>query len=263
MIEMSTLPTSGSFFPASPRAIAASAPLAVGARRGIGDLAIVGIRLEHDALSARPLLQPVGAGADRVFHHPVRRILVGFDHLSRDCRELVRREPPLEAEVRPAEPDLQGEAVERAQPFEWCIVVPGAALPRGGERLVEADQVAFEHVEPIGAHLGIEDALEAVDVVLGGQLAPLALERRVGREESAGLHLDRVRAALIGDFRQRGRRIRDHPHGTREIVVDVQRIENAADHVERVQVVGGLRVEAVLGDRKGNAQRLRHVGRVR
>ena len=246
--------------PPRDRGVAGLAPCA---RRRIRHVAIIRIGLEQDALASRPLLQPVGARAHRILHHPVRGVLVGVHHFARHRRELVRREPPLEAVVRPPEPDLQREAVERAQAFERRVVVPRSALARRGERLVEADEVALEEIEPVRAHLGIEDPLEAVDVVLGHELARPALEGRIGREANARPQLDRVGAALIGHVGQRGGGIGNHARRTREIIVDVERIENAADHVERIGVVGRLRVESVLGNGKGDAQRLRHVGRVR
>ncbi len=263
MMEMSTLPTSGSFLPVEPPRDRGVARLAPRTRRRKRHVPIVRIRFEQDALAARPLLQPVGPGAHRIFHHAVRGVLVGVHHFARHRRELVRREPPLEAVVRPPESDLQREAVERAQAFERRVVVPRSALPGGGERFVEADEVALEEVEPVRAHLGIEDPLEAVDVVLGHELARLALEGRVGREANARPDLDRVRAALVGHLGQRRGSVGDHARRPREIIVDVERIEDAADDVERIGVVGRLRVESVLGDRKGDAQRLRHVGRVR
>ena len=117
----------------------------------------------------------------------------------------------------------------------------------------------IEDVQPVRPYLRIENPLDAVDVVLGGQLAPLALERRIGGEIDARLHLDRVDAAAVADLRHAVGGVRDHAHRAREIIVGVQRVEDRPADVERVRVADRLRIEARFGDRLRDVQSLGHV----
>ncbi len=192
--------------------------------------------------------------------HAVGAVLVGFHDFARHGGQLRIGEPPFEPVVRPLEPDSKRVTVDRLQPLDPGVVVEDAALAGGGERLVQADQVALEEIQPVRPDLRIEDALDAVDVVVGGQFAPLALESGVRGEIDPGFDLDRIGAPFVGDLRQRGGGVGHDAHRPREIVVDVQRIENRADDGVRIDVAGRLRIESGFGDGERDVERLAHVG---
>ncbi len=216
-----------------------------------------GVRLEDNALAAPPLREPIGPGSHRILHHATRAVALGRDDLPGHRRKGGRGEQVLERPVGIAELHLQRVAVERLQALDRRGVVEASGPSRLGEDRVESDEPVLEQVERVRAHLRIEDALDAVDVVLGGELALRVAERRMRREVDAASHLDRVRAAAVADQRQAVGRVGDEPGGTREVVVGVQRIEDRVAHPRRIGVVDRLRIEAVLGDGEGHAQRAR------
>ena len=151
--------------------------------RRVEDFAVRGIRLEHDPLSADPLLEQIRAGADGVLHDSVARVLVHVDDLARDGSELTGRKPPRERVVGPVEADLQRVAVKRAQAFDGSIVIKRARCARTGEHVVEPDQVFLEQIKPVRADLGIDDPLDRIDVVVGSELAQVG--QRVNAPTSA------------------------------------------------------------------------------
>ena len=263
MMLTSTVPTSGSLRPDQSLRDRRVGWRAAGAGCRKRDVAVVGIGFEDDALPARPALQPIGAGADRIFHDAIGAVLVGVHDFARHRGEVHGREPPFEAVIRALEADAQRVAVDRLESLDLRVVVERAALARRRQHVVEADQVALEHVDPVRPNLGVEDALDAVDVVLGGQFAAFATERGVRCEINARLDPDRVRAPLVGHLRHCGGRVGHHADGPREVVVDVQRVDNRADDGRRIDVARDLRVEAGLGDRERDAQCLGHVRAMR
>src|SRR4030095_12003678 len=228
--------------------------------RGIEHFAKCGIRFEHDSLAPRPLLQQVRAGANRVLHDAVARVLVDGEHCAGGGAELTRGEPPLERVVRSVETYAQRVAVESLQTLDRRVVIEGARGAGPREHVVQANQVLFQQIEPIRANLGIDDPLDRIDVVVGGELARLAFERGVRGKVDAALALYRVGPALVGDYWQALGGVRDKTDGPREIIVRVKRFEDRPAHVERVRVIDGLRIEAVFGDRECNVERLGHVG---
>ena len=149
----------------------------VGRRRGGVVLLAVGrARLEDHLRGALPEREPVGAGADRVLADLVAVVLVD---LARDrAREVAVREVVEEVVVGLLEAHLEGVAVERAQALDRRVVVHAVLAPRLGEHLVHAGDVALEQVEVGRLLLRVEEPLDRVDVVLGDELALLALEGR-------------------------------------------------------------------------------------
>ncbi len=237
------------------------ARLAPGARRRIEFLSVARVRSEDDLLAAHPLRKPIGASAHRMFHHAARFVLVRLDDLARHRGEGDVGQPMLEQVVRIPEFDAQRIAIDYLKALDRLVVVECACAPSRGEHFIEAGKLMLEDVERNRAHLRVENPLDAVNVILGRQLARLALERRVVREKNPGRHLDRERAPAVGDFRQSRRRIRNEARRTCEIVIGVKRIEDRiADH-ERVVVVDGLRIESGFGRFERHAQRPGRLGR--
>ena len=129
---------------------------------------------------------------------------------------------------------------------------------RAGPQLVEAEKPLCLHPRPHGTLVGrIGEALVRVGVVLGDELAPLALEGRILGEEDAGPDLDGPDAKVGGALGHAGRGERLDLHRPRQVVVGVEALEDVRRQRARVQVVDLGRVEARLGDLEGVAQDLR------
>ena len=90
---------------------------------GIGLVAKVRIRFEHDLLSAHPLLQPVRPGADRVLHHAIRRSAWASTTSRATADSRCVGEPVLERVVGVLEADAQRVAVDRLQALDLRVVV--------------------------------------------------------------------------------------------------------------------------------------------
>jgi len=152
--------------------------------------------------------------------------------------------------------DAQRVAVERLQSLDLAVVVelaPGEGILA---QRVHAGDALVEEIEVRRLALRIEVPLDAIDVVLGGELALLALERRIVREVDAALEPHRPDFAIGRHLGQRRCGVRLRLRRSREKIVLERRIEDVRDDVARVEIVDLHRVEAGLGDEEGVAQHL-------
>ena len=157
-----------------------------------------------------------------------------FDDFARDRGEPVVAEPVLERVIGRLEANAQRVAVECLHAFDLRVVVEALALARALQGLVEADETAVEEIKPVRAHLRVEDALDAVDVILGDELALLALECGIVCEVDARPYFHRERAPAVGDLRHVVGGVGDETHRAGEIVVGVERIEDRVTDFERI-----------------------------
>ncbi len=207
------------------------------------------IRLQHDPLSAPPLLEAERPGAHGIRHHPARAVRVRFDHLARDRGGSDGREIGQELVVGEIELELQRVAVDRLQALHRRVVVELARFLRFRDDGLGADEAPVEALQRVRAHPRIEHALHPVHVVGGGQLAPLALEHRVVGEPDAGPDAYRPRLAVGRDVGHARRGVRDELVRSREVVVLVERVEDRATDAVRILVARRLRIESGLGRR--------------
>src|SRR5258706_335812 len=133
-------------------------------------LAVAGIRFEDDARASEPLPDEERAGAHRV---RMEVLAVELAHLARDRRGGRHGEHEGKAVVGVVELDPQRVAVERAQSRDRAVVVEAFGLLRLGHQGVGALDLAFDQEEPLASQLRIEEALDRVDEVAVGELAPL------------------------------------------------------------------------------------------
>ncbi len=188
-------------------------------------------------------------------------VAVMLDHLARHrTGQVAVGEVVEEVVVGLLEADLERVAVERAQALDRHVVVHAVRLPRGRQDLVHPRDLALQQVEVGRLLLRVEVALHRVDVVLGHQLAALAVERGVVGEVDARLHAHRVERAALGDLRHGRQRVRDELHRPGEVVVLQRRLEDVGDEVAGIEVGELHGVEARLGDGEGVAQDLGRVG---
>src|SRR5205085_9117267 len=102
-------------------------------------------------------------------------------------------------------------------------IVESRARLRAGAELVQADDLAGEKEGVRRAVLRVEEAADRIREVLRGELALVALERRIVREIDALPDTERVRAPIGRDLRHPGRA--GHKlRRAREIVVSEQRV---------------------------------------
>src|SRR5207244_5136601 len=215
--------------------------LAAGAGYGIRFVSVTGAGLEHDLLPAHPVLQPVRSRADRMLHDAIRRVLVRLDHFTRDRGEPVVAQPVLERVVGRVEAYAQRVAIDRLQTFDLRVVVEAVGLARTLQGRVETDEPTIEEIEPIRAQLRIEDALDAVYIILRDELALPALERRIVGEVDAGPHLHRERAPAVGALRHALGRVGDEAQRAGHIVIGVERREARGADCEEIRSVDRLR----------------------
>src|SRR5947208_15751179 len=126
-----------------------------------------------------------------MLHDAVRIVLVRLDDFACHGGKAVVGEPVLERVVRFLETQAQRIAIERLQAFDLLVVVEAIRLARALEQLVEPDQPMIEKIEPVRTYLGVEDALDREDIVFGGELPLLPLERWIFGEVDPGTDLDR------------------------------------------------------------------------
>ena len=230
----------------------------VGRRLGVVEhLAEVGVALEGDERAAPPLDELERAGADRVRSASVA---VELDHLARHrAVEVAAGQGLVEARSRLLEREAHRVAVERADAFDLLVVVERLLLVEGALAQLRQAEIAFRlHARPHRALVRrIGEALPRVDVVLGDELAPLALERRVVGEEDAGPDPRGPDAEVVGVLRHAVGGERLDLHRPRQVVVGVEALEDVRRQRARVQVVDLGRIEAGLGDLEGVAQDLR------
>ena len=92
-----------------------------------------------------------------------------------------------------------------------------------------------------------------------GQFTLFTGECRVGRKVDTGLYPDRPCATVRRDFGHRGGNARHKSVGSREIIPDVERIEDAAFDYIGIGVLGRGRIEARNIDLHGHPQRFRRI----
>jgi hypothetical protein len=110
----------------------------------IGLVAIRGIRLQHDLLSAAPFLEAIGARPHGIRHRPARAIGVRLDDFARRARGGDGREVGEKLVVGEVELELQRVAVERQQALHRCVVVELARFPRLRHDGLRAHEAAVE-----------------------------------------------------------------------------------------------------------------------
>ncbi len=148
-------------------------------------------------------------------------------------------------------------------PAHLGVVVELARLLGLRGELVQADDLAFEQERVRRAILRIHEPHVRVDEVLGGELALLALERRIGREIDALRDLERVGLAVVRDH---GHAFGGHRHDlrrAREIVVGEQPLEDRLDDRGGIEIRDAHRIEAVLAGGEIPADDLVRIGRGR
>ena len=150
--------------------------------------------------------------------------------------------------------------VDRAQARDRAIVVELRARLAGrvDDRARALDKVGDERGSA-AAQIGVDGALQRIDDIVGGQLAPHARERRIVGEVDAGLHPDRPHGPAIGDRGRAAGNERREPRRRREVIPLVETLENGIGHVRRRAVVYLMRIER-LDVRRGKAQDLVEVG---
>ena len=158
---------------------------------------------------------------------------------------------------RSAEPDAEGVAVQRAQAFDFAVVVEGrfsrrdsagARTGRGSCRSRACTGRALP--------LRVVVPLDRVDVVLRGEFTLAALEGRVVIEVDAGTDANGVGRVVRRDLGQRDGRVRAHPDRPRQEFERVRGIEDVRGDGARIQVGDLRRIEAGLGDAKRVPQHL-------
>jgi len=200
-----------------------------------------GIAHEREPRAGLEALGQVGAAADRA----ARELgALGFDDLARHGAPSRVGQRVDERRIGARQADLERARVERLQSRDRRRVVETALLAaRGRDQVVEALDQPLE-VRP--AHRDarrVGDPLHAVDEVLRDELARLAAERRVRREQEPRPEAQRVGASVGGHLRQRLRRVRDHAHRPCEVVVGEELVVERRDRVERRQAARARRVE--------------------
>jgi hypothetical protein len=155
------------------------------------------------------------------------------------------------------EANAQRIAVHDLEAGDFRVVVEAALLLGLRDRVLDAGDAALDEPQVRRRGLGIHEALEGELVVGGGQLALLALERRIVGEEDPLLDAQGVRLAVVGDLRHRLERLRLQLRGPREEVVGERRLEDLLDDVVRVLIGRERRVEVGLRDEVGDAEDFR------
>ncbi len=221
------------------------------------DLAVGGIRLQHDARRGAPFLEPVRPGAHRLPHDVGSRDL---DRLPRDGHHRQTREAFEHRVVRMREPQDERVAIRRAQALDRRVVVePAAGLARRvHDRPGTYDQVGERRIAA-GAQVRVDRPLDRVHVIGGDELARLALERRGVGEEDSLPQSDRPGLAVVGDRRHRFGGVRDYLRARRQVFELVQRFEDRRGDARGVEVGSLLRIETRDVGR-GDAE---YLGRVR
>ena len=165
-------------------------------------LAIIRVGLEDQTRAALPFLQAKRAGADGAR----AQIRPSGLTTSRAAAPTKLEQVAHARIVGLRHPDLQRVAVERAQALDRRVEIELARLLRRLDDGPRAEDQVGEDRTAGAASVGIEPALVRIDVVLGGELARLALERRIVGEQDSALQPDRPHAAAVRDFRRLRRR---------------------------------------------------------
>ena len=179
---------------------------------------------------------------------------VGIHDFAGDCRYVRNGERIDKAQIGLRQADLQGVAVDDLEAGQRRVVIEASCLRGRGDRLRAAGNFAFDQPDPWALHGRVEQALDRVRVIGGGELAGLALERRVGSEVNAFANAADIGHSAILNHRHRFQRARHDLHRSREIIVVEHRLVDICDNAVGGGVRGELRVEAGLGDAEHDAQ---------
>jgi hypothetical protein len=152
-----------------------------------------------------------------VAHHVVG---IGLHHFTRDRHHVRHREEVGEVEVGFLQLEADRVAVAHLDAGDGRVHVERRArLLRLLHELVQADQLVLEEPLIRAREARIAKAADRVRDVLRRELALLALEHRIVREEDARPDAERVASAALLGQRHRLRDERHELHGPREVVV--------------------------------------------
>ena len=213
------------------------------AARGKRERPVARIGVEHHLRAALPVAQPERARADR-FGHDVRA--GRLDGFAGDGVRAEIREPLQYGVIDGGELQPQRVPIDRLQPFDRRVVVELAGLPCRVDDRPHAEQQVGERGVAAALEVGIQPALDRIDVVLGDELARLPFERGVGGEQDSGRDPDRPGAAAVGDVGHGRGGVGHHPRRRGEVVELVETFEYRVRHARGVQVRDLLRIE--IGD---------------
>jgi hypothetical protein len=151
-------------------------------------------------------------------------------------------------------------AIERAQALDGRVVIEPRARLAGGvhDRARAEDEIRDERLAA-AAQVGVDIALDRVDVVFGDELAALAAERRIIGEKDARLELDGPDLAVPGHYRKRRRGARHRRRRPVQVIPLAQTLVDYRGDVAREFVLELLRIERV--DIAGG--KVQHLGRIR
>ncbi len=127
---------------------------------------------------------------------------------------------------------------------------------------IETDDFSFDKVDGGRTIDRIDQALDAVDIVVRSQFAPYALECRVRCEMNALLDAKCVRLAAIGDLRHRFGSLRHQLRRACQVVVTQQRFEDRFHDPVRIQIRRQHRIETVVRRFKCHSHDLVRIGRI-
>ena len=196
---------------------------------------------------------PVPTG--RAWMSPPRRL----DDLARH-RQHADQDVGDERVVDRVETQHQRVPVERVHAFDGGVVVDfGPGLAGRVDHRAHPDDEVGEQRFAAAAQVGVEVALDRVDVVGGDELPRPAAEGRVVGEQDPRLQPDGPRLAVRGDLGRAGRGVGDRLRRAAEVVPLVHRLEDRRADDVRVGVLPLLRVEGV-DVAGGEPQHLRRVG---
>ena len=158
-------------------------------------------------------------------------LAIGADHLGRDRRRIGDGQRIKEAQVRLLEPAFQRVAIDDFEPGNGCVVIELSGLRCLRSHLVSADDLALDQPLPRAFYRRVEQPLDGIGLISGGELAWLALERRIGREKDALAQFEYIRRTVVLHQWHRLQCPRHQFHRPREVVVIEHRLINVGDDV--------------------------------
>ena len=149
------------------------------------------------------------------------------------------------------------QSLDRSIVVEFRAGLAGRVDDRAG-----ADDQVGHHRVAAPAQIRIEPALHRVDVIVGDELARLAVERRIVGEKDARLQVDLPGLAAVRDLRRPGSRHWREPGGRIQVVPVVEAFEDREGHALRGNRRCLLRIERVDIGRR-DVQHLVRIGGAR
>ena len=134
---------------------------------------------------------------------------IRVDDLASDSSERGQGHDVGERVVDAFQANAQNMAIDCLEPIDRCAVVElGIGFRRLRGSLVEANDLPG-NVERVRRPVRrIDEALDRVDIIIGYQLAALALERGIVGKDDSRPDPECVRPSVVGDFRERRSRER-------------------------------------------------------